>query len=448
VNCSGNPDADYLSDGLTDTITNSLSQIHSLRVVPRTLVMRYKNQNVDPRQAARDLNVRAIVTGSVMQRGDQVSVQAEMIDAANVAQLWGDHFDRNVADMMNVQSDISKAIAENLRLQLTSEDHKVMVAGTTQNAEAYQLYLKGHYEFVKRNRDGYSRANAYFEQAIAQDPSYALAYAGLASGYSQQALFGYSSPSETFPKAISAAKKAIALDDGSADAHAWLGFSILLYEWNWKQSELELHRALALDPNNAEAHLVSGLFLGTLRRFDEGIAEEKRAEALDPLLPPTSLGYILTEAHRYDEAFVALNRALELEPDSVLAHVYLARLYGYSGKGDLAIAESRRAIELGFPFGQTLLAQSYAVAGKKAEAMALLKKSIEQSKRSNSGAFFIVFAYDALGDKDQAFSLLEESYKEHDAVLVFLNEVPFLNDAWRGDPRFQDLVRRIGIPTQ
>ncbi len=448
VNGNGSPDADYLSDGLTDTITNSLSQIHSLRVVPRTLVMRYKNQNVDPRQAARDLNVRAIVTGSVMQRGDQVSVQAEMIDAANVAQLWGDHFDRSVADMMNVQSDISKAIAENLRMQLTSDDHKGMVAGTTQNAEAYQLYLKGHYEFVKRNRDGYDRANAYFEQAIAQDPSYALAYAGLASGYSQQALFGYSPPSDTFPKAIAAAKKAIALDERSADAHAWLGFSILLYEWNWTQSERELHRALALDPNNAEAHLVSGLFLGTLRRFDEGIAEEKRAEALDPLLPPTSLGYILTEAHRYDEAFVALNRALELEPDSVLAHVYLARLYGYSGKGDLAIAESRRAIELGFPFGQTLLAQSYAVAGKKAEAVALLKKSIEQSKRSNSGAFFIVFAFDALGDKDQAFSLLEESYKEHDAVLVFLNEVPFYNDAWRADPRFQDLVRRIGIPAQ
>ena len=170
VNGSGSPDADYLSDGLTDTITNSLSQIHSLRVVPRTLVTRYKNQNVDPRQAARDLNVRAIVTGSVMQRGDQVSVQAEMIDAANVAQLWGDHFDRNVADMMNVQSDISKAIAENLRMQLTSDDHKVMVAGTTQNAEAYQLYLKGQYEYAKRNRDGYNRANAYFEQAIAPRP--------------------------------------------------------------------------------------------------------------------------------------------------------------------------------------------------------------------------------------------------------------------------------------
>ena len=202
VNGSGSPDADYLSDGLTDTITNSLSQIHSLRVVPRTLVMRYKNQTVDPRQAARDLNVRAIVTGSVMQRGDQVSVQAEMIDAANVAQLWGDHFDRSVADMMNVQSDISKAIAENLRMQLTSDDHKVMVAGTTQNAEAYQLYLKGQYEYEKRNRDGYNRASAYFEQAIAKDPSYALAFAGLAKTYGWQAFWGYLPASETYPKAI------------------------------------------------------------------------------------------------------------------------------------------------------------------------------------------------------------------------------------------------------
>ena len=161
VNGSGSPDADYLSDGLTDTITNSLSQIHSLRVVPRTLAMRYKNQTVDPRQAARELNVRAVVTGRVVQRGDQVSVQAEMIDAANVAQLWGDHFDRSVADMMNVQSDISKAIAENLRMQLTSDDHKVMVAGTTQNAEAYQLYLKGQYEFAKRSGDG-SRGRCVF----------------------------------------------------------------------------------------------------------------------------------------------------------------------------------------------------------------------------------------------------------------------------------------------
>jgi serine/threonine protein kinase/tetratricopeptide (TPR) repeat protein len=450
VNGSGSPDADYLSDGLTDTITNSLSQIHSLRVVPRTLAARYKNQTVDPRQAARDLNVRAIVTGSVMQRGDRVSVQAEMIDAASVAQLWGDHFDRGVADIMNVQSDISKAIAENLRKQLTSDDHKVMVAGTTQNPEAYQLYLKGHYEYEKRSRDGYNRASAYFEQAITEDPSYALAYAALAKTNGWQAFWGQVPASEAYPKANVAAEKAIALDERSADAHTALAASALYYEWNWTQTEQELRRALALDPNNSEAHRAYGLFLTTLRRLDEGIAELRRAEELDPLSPinPAALGATLTQAHRFDEAVTPLKRALELEPDFLPAHIYLAWLYCYSGKGDLAITESRRTIELGFPFGKSLLAGSYGVAGRKAEAAASLKGAIEQSKRVHSGAFWIAFAFDALGDKEQTITWLEESNKEHEAVLVFLNEWPFRNDALRTDPRFQDLVRRIGIPTQ
>jgi TolB-like protein/Tfp pilus assembly protein PilF len=450
ANGSGSPDADYLSDGLADTITNSLSQIHSLRVVPRTLVARYKGQTVDPRQAARDLNVRAIVTGRVVQRGDRVSVQAEMIDAANVAQLWGDQYERGIADMMNVQADISKAIAENLRMQLTSDDHKVMVAGTTQNAEAYQLYLKGQFEYEKRSRDGYNRASTYFEQAITQDPSYALAFAGLAKTYGWQAFWGYLPATEAYPKATAAAKKAIALDERSADAHTALAYSTLYYEWNWTQSDRGLQRALAIDPNNAEAHRAYGQFLLTLRRFDEGIAEFKRAEQLDPLSPvnPAVLGWGLTEARRYDEAIAPLKRALELEPDFVLAHLYLAWLYRRSGKGDLAIAESKRTIELGFPFGQSLLAQSYAPAGRKAEAGALLKESIEQSKRSHAGALFIAYAFDALSDKEQTFTWLEESYKEHEAALVYLNTFNLRNDTWRADPRFQDLVRRIGIPAQ
>ena len=450
VNGSGSPDADYLSDGLTDTITNSLSQIHSLRVVPRTLAARYKNQTVDPRQAARDLNVRAIVTGRVEQRGDRVSVQAEMIDATNVAQLWGDHFDRSVADMMNVQSDISKAIAENLRMQLTSDDHKMMVAGTTQNAEAYQLYLKGQYEFEKRNGDGYKKASSFFEQAVAQDPSYAMPYAGLAKVYSRQAVFGFLPPGKAFPKAIAAANKAIAIDERSADAHAALAYSTLYYHWNWTQSEQELRRALALDPNNADVHQVNGIFLVTLRRFDESVAEFKRAEQLDPLSPvmPAVLGWSLIQARRYDDAIAPLKGALELEPDYLLAHFYLVSAYAGSGKGDLAIAESRRTIELGNPFGQAMLAESYAVAGRKAEVAAPLKEAIEQSKRSHAGALFIAFAFDALDDKEQTFTWFEESYKEHEAVLVFLNANPWRNDAWRADPRFQDLVRRIGIPTQ
>jgi Tfp pilus assembly protein PilF len=335
-------------------------------------------------------------------------------------------------------------------MQLTSDDHKVMVAGTTQNAEAYQLYLKGKYELAKRNRDGYSRANAYFEQAIVRDPSYALAYAELSQDYAMQSFLGYLAPGEAYPKAIAAARKAIALDERSADAHTALALSSLYYEWNWTQSEQEHHRALALDPNNAFAHVQYGNFLITVRRFEEAIAEMGRAEELDPLTPinPVMHGVSLIHARRYDEALTALNRALELEPNFEVAHMNLALLYDASGKGDLAIAESRRSIELGNPFGQSLLAQSYAAAGRKAEAAAPLKEAIEQSKRSHSGAFYIAVAFDALGDKEQTFTWLEESFKEHEAFLVFLNEWRFHNDAWRADPRFQDLVRRIGIPAQ
>ena len=449
VNGSGSPDADYLSDGLTDTITNSLSQIHALRVVPRTLVMRYKNQTVDPGQAARELNVRAIVTGRVVQHGDQVSVQAELTDTVKVAQLWGEHFDRGVADMMNVQSDISKAIAENLRLQLTPDDHKVMVAGTTQNAEAYQLYLKGKYENAKSNRDGYARATAYYNQAIAKDPGYAMAYSGLANNYALQADFFYLPPEVALPKAIEAAKKAIALDDRSAEAHAILGMSILSYEWNWAESEQEMQRALALDPNDAIAHEFHGLLLVTFRRFDEAVAEFRQAVALDPLSPDISatVGFGLIQTHQYDEAATILKKVLELEPEFVRAHVFLADTYLLSGRTDMAIAESQRTIAMGWVGGQTELATSYAVAGRKAEAEALLKKQGEEAKRSHAGAFFIAASFGLLGEKDQAFQWLNESYKNHEAAMPFLNGYALL-DSLRSDPRFQNLVRRIGIPTQ
>jgi eukaryotic-like serine/threonine-protein kinase len=449
MNGSGSPDTDYLSDGFTDTITNSLSQIHGLRVVPRTLVRRYKNQTLDPRQAARELKVRAIVTGNVVMHGDQVSVEAELIDTSNISQLWGDHFDRSVADMMNVQSDISKAIAANLRLQLTDDDHKVMVAGTTQNPEAYQLYLKGKYENTKGNRDGYARATAFFDQAIAKDPSYAMAYAGLANNYALQADFYYLPPEVALPKAIAAARKAISLDDRLAEAHALLGMSILSEEWNWTQAEQEIQRALALDPNNAMAHEFNGMLLVSLRRFDQAAAELQQAVALDPLSPDISAtaGFGLIQTHQYGEAITVLRKVLELEPDSVRAQVFLADAYLLSGKTDLAIAESQRTIALGWPGEQTELATSYAVAGRKAEAEALLKKREEEVKRSHAGAFFIAAAFGLLGEKDQAFLWLNESYKNHEAAMPFLNGYAFL-DSLRTDPRFQDLVRRVGIPTQ
>jgi eukaryotic-like serine/threonine-protein kinase len=446
---SGSTDADYLSDGLTDTIANSLSGIHGLRVVPRTLVSRYKNQNIDPRQIARDLRVRAIVTGSVTRRGDQVSVQAELTDPETVSQLWGAHFERGLADVMNVQTDIAKGIAENLRIQLTSDDHKDMFAGTTQNPEAYQQYLKGEYEYAKGDPESFTKAAAYFQQAIALDPSYATAYSALAKVYSVQARFYFLPPGEILPKAIDAAKKAIALDDRQAAAHAVLGSALLTHEWNWAGSEKELQRAVNLDPNNAEAHMEYGALLVALRRFDEAVAEERKAAELDPLstMITATLGWSLVQAHRYDEAGEVLKKVLELEPDFALAHIFLADSYILSGKSDLAIAECHRIVSAGWEEGDTLLAISYALAGKKPEAQGELQKATEEYRHKREGAPFIALVYAALGDKDRAFQWLDQGYRDKDHSMVYVNAYA-LFDGLRSDPRFPSLMKRIGAPSE
>jgi serine/threonine protein kinase/Tfp pilus assembly protein PilF len=449
MNGNSSPDADYLSDGLTDTIANSLSGIHGLRVVPRTLVSRYKNQNIDPRQIAHDLHVRAIVTGSITRHGDQVSVQAELTDPENVSQLWGAHFERGVADVMNVQTDIAKGIAENLRIQLTSDDHKDMFAGTTQNPEAYQLFLKGEYEYNKGDRDSFTKAAAYFQQAIALDRSYAAAYSALAAVYSVEARFYFVPPGEALPKAIDAAKKAMSLDDRQAVAHAVLGSSLLTYEWDFAGSEKEMQRAVALGPNNAQAHMEYGALLIALRRFDEAVAEERKAAELDPLstMFAATLGWSLVQAHRYDEAGDVLKKVLELEPDFALAHIFLADSYILGGKSDLAIAESRRIVSAGWEEGDTELAISYAAAGRKAEAQGELQKAIEEYRRKHEGAPFVAIVYAELGDKDRAFQWLDQGFRDKDHSMVFVNGYA-LFDSLRADPRFQKLMQRIAIPMQ
>lgn len=256
-------------------------------------------------------------------------------------------------------------------------------------------------------------------------------------------------PEFALRKALEAAKKAVALDDRSAEAHAILGWSILSYEWNWAESEQEEQRALALDPNDAIPHEYYGMLLVTLRRSDEAVAEFRKAVALDPLSPDVSatVGIGLIQTHQYDEAATVLKKVLELEPDFVRAHVFLADAHLLSGKTDLAIEESQKTIAMGWVGGEIELATSYAVAGRKAEAEALLKKQGEVAKRSHAGAFFIAAAYGLLGEKDEAFQWLDESYKNHEAALPFLNGYALL-DSLRSDPRFPALVRRIGIPTQ
>jgi len=452
VNASGSADADYLSEGLADTITNSLALIRTLRVIPRPLVARYKDVTVDPRRVAHDLGVRAIVTGRILQRGDRLTVQAELIDAVRVAQLWGEQFDRSLAEVLPVQAEISKAVADHLGLNLTHDDERRVVAGaTTQDAAAYQLFLKARYGWNKRNREGLAQATGYFEQAIRRDPSYARAYAGLANARVAQAAYGYLPAGDALLEAVAAATKAVALDDQSAEAHASLGYTELYLRWNWQRSERELQRALALDPRSAWAHFYHGVSLWARTRYDDAMAEVIRADGLEPLSPTAdaTLGGILMSAHRYDDAIAGLNKALELEPEFAPAHEYLERTYRLKGLGALAIAESRHLIALGSPNGRASLAASYAISGRKAEAAAILEGLVKEARRSpgHGRVFSLAMLSAALGHTSKAFEWLEEAYISRDPNLVFLNTFPEL-DALHADPRFQDLVRRIGIPTE
>ena len=447
VNASGSADADYLSDGLAETLTNSLTRVRGLRVVPRTLAARYKNATVDPREAGAALNARAIVTGRVTQRGDRLMVQAELIDAATVAQLWGDQFDRPLADVLTVQADISKSIADNLRLHLSREDEQELTAGVPTSAVAYQLYLKGRYETSKRTRDGYAAAARFFDQAIAQDRGYARAHAGLADVYLWQAYWGYLRPAETYPKAMAAARQALTLDERSADAHASLGWLNLYYLWNWPESQRQYQRAVELDPDSAFVRAWYGESLSTRGRHEDAIAEVRRAAALDPISPQTktSLAFVLSNARQFDEAIAVQKMAAQEGPESTLAQLDLARVYRLSGQPDLAITLSQRMVDSGDPLGPTFLAASYGRAGRRGQALTIVRRLEAEARRSDQGAYLVAAVYAALGDRDPAFRWLEEAYKERDTFLPWLKVDPEF-DSLRTDPRFADLIRRIGIP--
>jgi tetratricopeptide (TPR) repeat protein len=376
-------------------------------------------------------------------------VQAELIDVAGVAQLWGDQFDRPLADVLAVQADISKAIADKLRLHLTREDEKGLAAGAPKDAVAYQLFLKARHETDKRTRVGFAAATDFFNQAIVRDPSYARAYAGLAYVYLWQAYWGYLPSADAYPKALVAANRAVALDDGSADAHAALGWLNLYYRWDWAASAREYERALALDPSAAYIHQWVGESLSTRGRHDAAIAELKQAVALDPLSTElmTSLGFVLINARHFDEAIEVQKAAVAKGADSTLAQLDLARAYRLAGKSDLAVAESRKMLDTGDPLGEPFMALSYARAGRRADAVAILRKMEDNTRRNRQGSFLIGAVYAALGDRDPAFRRLDEAVKEHDTFLPWIKVDPEF-DNLRTDPRFDDLIRRIGIPEQ
>jgi serine/threonine-protein kinase len=448
VNSSGSPDADYLSDGITESLMDSLSQLPSLKVMSHDAVFRYKGKNPDARAAGRELGVRAVLTGRIVQRGDNLSVSAELVDVDDNAHLWGEQYDRRVADALAVQREIAAEISGKLRARLDNERKAEIARRQTVNPEAYQLYLKGHYYASKFDTENLNKGLDYFHQALALDPNYALAYQGIAYYYGL-ATDWLMPPTEAGPKSEEAARKALEIDDSLIESHLHLAAQYFWYDFDWPAADREIRRVFELDPNHASAHRLRGWYLIDLGRFDEGVNEGRRAEALDPLGLDTALvlGFELYYAHRYDAAVTQLRKCLDLEPNFWPAYYWLAQAYQQQGKFPEAIGalQKARGIEDRIAAPLAELAHAYAASGRRAEARHALEELLARSRTGHVSKYLIGTVYAALGEKDEALTRLEQAYSERSWYLGFLKSDPEL-DSLRPEPRFQDLVRRMNFP--
>jgi TolB-like protein/Tfp pilus assembly protein PilF len=449
ANLSGDPEMEYLSDGITDTLINSLSQLRKLRVVPRGLMFRYKGREVDPQQLGSELNVRAVLTGRVTQRGDTLLIGTELLDVAKVAQLWGAQYNRKMADIFVVQEEIAREISEKLRLELTGEEKKRLAKRVTQNKEAYQFYLKASYFYTKWSPENLHKAIEYSRQAIDQDPALATAHAVMAMSYGMLGFYGFLQPKEAFPKARAAALRALALDEGLSQAHAALALTRLSHDWDWPGGEKECRRALELNPDDPWAHQAYSLFLLVKGRLEEAVAEERRAVELEPLSPSTNLvlGAWLFFARQYDQAVEQFRKTLELDPNIVRPRELLVFVYAHKGMYAEAMAECEKIRPLpgGNLVSRALLGYVYALAGKRDEALSIL----EELKPLLEGNLLLLYRAAllcaALNERDQAFELLNKACDERFALMIYFQVYPAF-DNLRSDPRFQDLLRRMNLP--
>lgn len=448
VNASEDADAEYLSDGITESIINSLSQLPKLRVMARSTVFRYKGGEVDPQVVGHELGVRAVLTGRLIGRGDLLIIKVELADADDGSHLWGEQYSRKLSDIFTIEEEISREISEKLRLKLSGAEKKQLAKRYTENTEAYQLYLKGRFYWNKRTEEGLRKGIEYFNQAIDSDPGYALAHAGLADSYNILASYSAVAPKDAFPIAKAAATRALELDGELAEAHASLAFAKFGYDWKWAESEREFKRSLKLNPGYAMAHNWYAVTVVAQGRFDEAFDQIKRALDLDPLSLPinTNAGWLLHLARRYDEAIEQYQKTIELDESFGLAHRRLGQTYEQTQMYNEAVIEFQKALKLSGEDSELLSARGHfhAAIGERDKADEVIALLEERAKTSYVPAYLVARVYLGFGDNDRVFEWLDKARDERYGYLAYLNIDPVF-DSIRSDARFAELVRRVGL---
>jgi TolB-like protein/lipoprotein NlpI len=444
-NRSGSPDADYLSDGLAESLIYRLSQLPNLKVSPTSSVLRYKGKEIDAQKIGSELGVNAVMSGRMVQRGDNLTISVELVDARTNKLIWGEQYERKMADLLTTQREIATTIADKLQLKLSGDAATGVTKKYTNSNEAYQLYLKGRFNWNKRTSEGLQAATQFYNQAIEKDPGFALAYAGLADTYVIVGAYGTVSPSEAMPRAKAAALKAIELDNSLAEPHAALGAYYSAYAWNFEIAEREFRKAIQLNPNYATTWHWMGNFLPIVGKNDEGIAAGKRAEELDPLsaIISADTGWDLFVSRRYDQAIEQAKRTLLIDPNFWYAHYIMGIAFDLKGMHSEAIQAFRKSVELNPDvITKGRLATALARAGERAEGQRLLNELMAESARRYVQGYYVATAQLALGDKDAALASLERDVRERGIYIQWLAINPEF-DGLRGDPRFTALLEKL-----
>ncbi len=448
-NATGDPELEYLSDGITGSLINTLASIPKLRVMAQSTIFRYKGQEIDPQAIGRELHVRAVVTGRIMQGGGSLRVGTELVDVATGCQLWGAQYDRKPDDILVVQDEISSEISGKLRLQLTKAEKKRLTVHHTENPEAYRLYLKGRHHWNRWTEEAFYKAIEYFQLAVEKDPSYALAYAGVADSYVLLGWNCYLPPKEAFSKGKADAMTALRLDPDLAEAHTALAALFWLHDWRWKDAETEFKRSLQLGPTYATANHWYAEYLMTMGRNEEAMARIEHSQELDPLslIINVAVAWALYHARRYEAAIEQLRRTLELDPNYPVSYWILGLLLRKTGHYELAIREGEKGVKLsgGSPLLRAALAHTLAAAGRTKEALQTLDDLKKLAKQRYVSPYFFAGIHIGLGEDDCAIEYLEKAYEERSHWLIYLHIDPSM-DSLRYNARFKDLLRRVALP--